>query len=72
MVIAAFVYPLAVKLRLAASGFYKLSESDIVACQAVDELLDSNWGKGWRKPPEWPHILSIRLAQAQLVRTLAS
>jgi len=59
MVIAAFSYPLAVKLRLLAAGLYRLDDKEMGACEALDELLDSHWGRGWRKPPEWPSILSI-------------
>ncbi len=58
LVIAAFVYPLTVKLRLAEEGLYILSNRELGACEAIDELLDSNWGTGWRKPPEWSKILS--------------
>jgi hypothetical protein len=57
MVIAAFAYPYAVKLRLAAEGFYKLDDKEVGACDALDKLLDSDWGKG-QEPPEWSRILS--------------
>jgi len=58
LVIAAFAYPLSVKLRLAEDGFYVLSDRELGACEAIDQLLDSNWGSGWKKPAEWPNILS--------------
>lgn len=58
LVIAAFSYPLAVKLRLAAEGLYHLDDRELAACDALDHLLDSDWGQGWRKPPEWPSVLS--------------
>lgn len=58
MIIAAFVYPLAIKLRLATTGFYDLSDEELGRCEALDHLLDSDWGKGWRRPPEWPELLS--------------
>jgi len=58
IVIAAFVYPLAVKLKLAQTSLYKLTNSELGACDALDHLLDSDWGRGWRKPPEWPSLLS--------------
>ena len=58
LVIAAFVYPLMMKLKLAEEGLYILSNRELGACEAVDELLDSHWGTGWRKPAEWPTILS--------------
>ncbi|MGU3541015.1 hypothetical protein [Methylobacterium sp. A54F] len=60
MVIAAFVYPLTIKLRLAAVELYELNDEELGACEALDLLLDSDWGQGWRKPPEWPRILSNR------------
>lgn len=58
LVIAAFAYSLTVKLRLAEDGCYELSNRELGACEAIDQLLDSNWGSGWRRPPEWPNILS--------------
>jgi hypothetical protein len=67
MVIAAFTYPLAVKLRLAAAGLYKLNDRELGACEALDQLLDSHWGTGELKPPEWSKILST----AETVRALA-
>jgi hypothetical protein len=59
LVIAAFAYPLIVKLRLAEDGFYSPSDRELGAYEAFDQLLDSNWGKGWRKPAEWSRILSM-------------
>lgn len=58
LVIAAFTYPLAVKLRLAAEGLYHLDDPELGACDALDHLLDSDWGRGWRKPADWPGVLS--------------
>ena len=58
LVVAAFTYPFAVKLKLSGAGFYHLNDREMGACEALDELLDSHWGKGWKKPPEWPKILS--------------
>jgi hypothetical protein len=43
LVVAAFMYPLTVKLRLAEDGYYALSNQELGACEAVDPLLDSNW-----------------------------
>lgn len=57
MVIVAFTYPLAVKLRLSAEGFYKLNDREAGACEALDKLLDSDWGNGSQEP-EWSGILS--------------
>jgi hypothetical protein len=58
IVIAAFVYPRVVKLKLAAVGLYRLNDEELGACEALDLLLDSDWGSGWHRPPEWPTILS--------------
>ena len=58
LVIAAFAYPLSVKLRLAEEGAYVLSDKDLGGCDAFDHLLDSHWGSGWKRPPEWSRILS--------------
>lgn len=58
MVVTAFVYPLAIKLRLASAGLYELSDEELGGCEALDHLLDSNWGQGGRKHPEWPEVLS--------------
>ena len=58
LVIVAFAYPLTVKLRLAEEGLYALSDRELGAYEAIDQLLDSSWGSGWRKPPEWSNILS--------------
>ncbi|NKK65650.1 hypothetical protein GFL88_19365 [Rhizobium leguminosarum bv. viciae] len=58
IVIAAFVFMFALKLILSQHGFYSLSDEEAGACDAIDMLLDSDWGNGWRRPPEWPNILS--------------
>ncbi len=49
MIVAAFVYPLVIKLRLMKAGLYDLDDEELGACEALDVLLDSDWGKGWRK-----------------------
>jgi hypothetical protein len=59
LVIAAFAYPLMVKLRLAEDGFYSPSDHELGSYEAFDQLLDSNWGNGWRKQAEWSNILSM-------------
>ena len=59
LVLAAFAYPLAVKLRLAEEGLYSPSDRELASFEACDLLLDGSWGKGWRKPPEWSTILSM-------------
>ena len=56
LVIAGFVYPFAVKLKLAAAGLYVFKERELGACRALDLLLDSHWGQGWRKDPNGPQF----------------
>jgi len=70
MVIAAFVYPLSVKLKLAGANLYQLSAREQGACEALDRLLDSHWGKGWEKPPEWSKILSMAEAERAWLRII--
>jgi hypothetical protein len=66
MVIAAFTYPFAVKLRLSAGGLYQLNERELGACEALDKLLDCHWGEGWKKAPEWSKILSMAESEREL------
>lgn len=70
MVIAAFAYPLSVKLKLANADLYQLSAREKGACDALDHLLDSHWGKGWEKDPEWSKILSMAEAERDLRRII--
>jgi len=72
VVIAAFTYPLAVKLMLTASGRYVLESDEEVACEQLDTLLDSDWGSGWRRASEWPSILSRARSERQLLAPLSS
>lgn len=72
VIIAAFAYPLAIKLRLQAAGFYSLSEQELGACDALDLLLDSDWGRDWRRPPEWSRILSMEEGHRALHRIIRS
>ncbi|MFK4766722.1 hypothetical protein [Rhizobium sp. ZW T2_16] len=62
MVISAFVFPLAIKLKLAHADLYRLSCDDVASCEVLDELIDSNWGGGFEDPPEWPTILDTAQA----------
>lgn len=57
MVIAAFVFPLVVKLKLADADLYTLSSDEIASCEVLDELIDSDWGTYPDTPSEWPKIL---------------
>jgi hypothetical protein len=66
LVIAAFVFPLVMKLKLANAGLYILSSDEIASCEVLDELIDSDWGTGFENPPQWPRILD----QAQANRSL--
>lgn len=66
VVLAAFIYPLTVKLRLAAEGRYQLTVREQGACDAIDKLLDSDWGNGWRRPPEWSSVLSMSEGSREL------
>lgn len=66
LVIAAFVFPLIVKLKLADAGLYTLSSDENASCEVLDELIDSDWGTGVENPPQWPSILD----QAQASRSL--
>ncbi len=66
LVVAAFAYPLTIKLMLSENNLYALSDRELGACEALDDLLDSNWGKGWRKPPEWSEILSKSEAHREI------
>lgn len=70
LVIAAFAYPIAVKLRLAEYGLYHLDDRELGACDALDHLLDSDWGQDWRKPPEWSSVLSEWEAKRAIKRAL--
>ena len=70
LVLAAFAYPLTVKLRLAEDGFYALSDRELGACEAIDQLLDSSWGRGWRKPAEWSEILSLAEGHRELLAVI--
>lgn len=72
IVVAAFVYPLSVKLRLAQEGQYKLDAREQGACEALDKLLDSDWGSGWEHPPEWSNILSKSEGSRELDEFLQS
>ena len=42
LVMAAYVFPLAVKLLLEREGHYALTDTDLVGCRAVDQLLASS------------------------------
>lgn len=66
ILLAAFVYPMSVKLRLAGEQRYQLTDREMGACRALDKLLDSHWGSGRRHPPEWPRILSMSEGKCEL------
>jgi len=57
---AAFTFPLAVKLRLAGEGHYALSREDEVRCRAVDALLtQTDWAadNGSSMTTKWQCII---------------
>lgn len=58
LVLAAFAYPLTVKLLLAEDGLYAPSVRELGAYEAIDQLLDSHWAGGWKREAEWSGILS--------------
>ncbi len=62
MVVAAFAYPLTVKILLRDAGFYSFTPRDEASCDVFDKLLDSSWGRGDLKAPEWPRILDEAVA----------
>lgn len=72
LVLAAFAYPLTIKLRLAEAGLYSPNDRELASFEVFDLLLDSNWGKGWRKPPEWSEILSTAEGARAIHAAIAS
>jgi hypothetical protein len=76
LVMAAFVFPLAVKLLLQQEGHYRLSSADEAQCKAVDQLLavvdcdsedeEEADGRAWHKivtDTKWDHDTERRLAE---------
>ncbi|CAN7380061.1 hypothetical protein LJR016_002222 [Devosia sp. LjRoot16] len=58
MVIAAFVFPLLLKVMLSDAGLYELTDNEEVDCEVVDDLLDSDWGNPKTgRQPAWPTIV---------------
>ena len=57
VVVAAFAYPLAVKLLLAREDLYTPTDEDLGAIDALDHLLLAKPPKGWKRS-DWPMILS--------------
>lgn len=70
LVIAAFAYPLTIMLLLQREDFYTMTDKQIVACEVLDELLDSNWKNDVLGRPAWPSILSDRESDRELDRIL--
>jgi hypothetical protein len=68
VVIAAFAFALTLKLRLSAAKLYDLSDEELGACDALDLLLDSDWGESWKRAPEWSTILT----QSELMRGISA
>lgn len=67
VLLAAFTYPLSVKLLLATEHGYQLTAKEKGACMALDELLDGHWGSGWKRPAEWPSILSMSESSSEWI-----
>ena len=62
LVMAAFVFPLSVKLGLSQEGYYSLSLEDESRCQAVDGLLSlANWrGQAGSMRSPWQDLIRKR------------
>jgi len=58
MVIAAFAFGHSLKLLLEDAGLYRLTDIDRSDCSVFDKLLDSDWGRGPEREPEWSKIIS--------------
>lgn len=71
---AAWVFPLAVKLLLQRDGYYTLSERDEGQCLAVDMLLAvTKWHKemeGGMDQPKWQEIVSLAVTERKLERIM--
>jgi hypothetical protein len=70
LIVAAFAYPLTVKLRLAEEGFYSPDDRELGAYEAFDLLLDSSWGNSRSNPAEWSNILSRAEARRELHKVI--
>ena len=59
LVIAAFAFPLAVKVLLQKEGSYKLSSGDKTRCKSVDKLLNADhWNRKEHEPrSQWVEII---------------
>lgn len=69
LVMAAFTFPLAVKLRLAGEGHYTLSREDEVRCRAVDALLtQTDWAaeNGSSITTKWQCIIREQKREARI------
>ena len=59
LLMAAHVFPLAVKMLLAREGYYTLSEEDRARCKAVDKLLAvTDWDQDTEDGPRWNQIMA--------------
>lgn len=70
IIILAFAYPLSIKIILDSHNFYKMNIRENAACKVFDKLLDSHWGDGWERAPEWSRILSEAEAAAEIEESL--
>lgn len=72
MVIAAFAYPLTLKIALSNENLYKFDCRERVCCDVFDELLDCDWGNGVERPPEWPSIIDLEYASREISAVVES
>jgi len=73
LLMAAHVFPLAVKELLAREGHYVLSSRDIALCTATDTLLsNTEWDQDTGDGPRWSQIVSAAIDQLRFERALAN
>lgn len=70
IVIAAFAFPLTVKLLLARDAKYVLTDSDIGALQAFNDMLDADMKGDDLNPPAWSSILDQERASIAIRRSI--
>ena len=70
LVVAAFLYPLIIKIKLASEERYVLSETEAGKCDALDFLLECGWDRENEFFPKWPSILSEHESCRQLHKIL--
>ena len=68
LVMAAFVFPLVVKLGLAHEGHYALSRDDDIRCQAIDGLLSlPKWaGEAGSMQSPWQNVIRGKKSEVRI------